>query len=230
MVKMKTLLVAALAAMGIFVGAGTASAVTMTATYEGTLTGSSYDGSGFFGKGAGSSLNGLSAVIEFTYNTNKGALTSGSNPKALYNWNSSGGANPFMVGKVVIGGITQRFDNAINSFVLLTKSKTADTFAFSLRNGYNYMSGLTRDPSVLFRFDRPFTVVGGLSNTAYFQFLIDGKPTFGTLSAGRLTVTSDGTSPIPIPAALPLLASGLVGIGIIARRNRRQRTGDAASA
>jgi hypothetical protein len=39
----------------------------------------------------------------------------------------------------------------------------------------------------------------------------------------RVTFTVPGVTPVPVPAALPLLASGLAAIGLVARKRRRSR-------
>ncbi len=67
--------------------------------------------------------------------------------------------------------------------------------------------------------------VGGLAgpfNISYSAVTTSGSGSVGA-ATGSATVTYNYNSPIPEPASLALMGSGLLGIGLIARRRRAKR-------
>ena len=71
-----------------------------------------------------------------------------------------------------------------------------------------------------------FTFAWGLLDSSYAYQLTVGRSLTGTRAAWAGTI---GVTAVPLPAALPLFASGLVGLGFLGRR-RMQRDGAKAKA
>lgn len=67
-----------------------------------------------------------------------------------------------------------------------------------------------------------FAILPFLNSPQGIQFFSKENQDGGLFPTLQLTV--EGVSPVPIPAALPLFLSGLLGLGVMARRRRKQTT------
>lgn len=110
-----------------------------------------------------------------------------------------------------VEGFDSTFDRATN------KDRTGKTATFSL----------TGQSDVAFASDAPNTAPGsfifGSLTGGDFIFTIDGTDSFGSaydIILRTLPASGPGTSPVPVPAALPLLAGGVAALTLMRRRKR----------
>ncbi len=215
--------------------AGTASAVTMSAEYTGTVV-SSYDQTDTFGAGIGSSLDGMAYSLVFLYDTPAGYLNSGPNFVQQLGSEMLGFENPMISATITINGVSlsvsptdssnYRYDDGytayaqdnagyyFNDMVTIVSQYVSDIF-------YSVTGFIPPD------FSLPFAVAGGLGNGGIFSFQEFDNNTgvfftnvSGSLIVETLTVTrvGDVLPPVPLPASLPLLLVALGGIAALRRR------------
>lgn len=175
-----------------------AQAATVTFTNAGTFGGN--DCSGNFGQGfANCAYNGSPIIAKFNYNENgtpgQVELNTAVFPGLQASWFTINAANRTWVYNPTPAGpgITAFVAKASNEYILYTV------------NGGPYFGG-----TQVFSFNTPLNNQGhprGLSHISFYD------------TRGSIGPTPDATV-IPVPAALPLMLSGLVGFGLLARRRR----------
>jgi hypothetical protein len=213
-----------------------AKAAIFDVTYSGTVSGAYYwDWDGLFGA-PNTSLDGKSANLTFRFDTTLGSGVIGTSPQELYGGNAWSTTSPLLSISATVGGsgpVTRTVDNygyqsghfaslpgtPLNQYhsngqqiepggiyAYGTVSSSGDTFG-----GPELFSVFVFqvDPSdYSFGYGGFYNANGGLA--AYFGFTVD-------------TVTVSQVGEAPIPAALPLFASVLLGGGALAWRRRRGR-------
>jgi hypothetical protein len=226
--------------------AGMASAAVMQATYMGTVFDSS-DPTNLFGAGGGSSLDGLAFKAVFIYDpaTPGASRKTTSTSDYVLGGTLLGVPSPMRSARLTINEHTASVDagyfGAIGSassrdFSSVSHNSFNDVFTPSRGILSNVISAFAASDSPLFPLDLdssvPLTSLGSdPSGGGAFRIplLFPGCPgcVVESVTEGRLSPSSVQIAPIPIPAALPLLASGLAGLGFVAFR--RGRRGQAAA-
>jgi hypothetical protein len=225
------------------VSGGPAAAITMKATYTGTVFASSNDGALF----GGSTLNGATAIIEFVYDPSlPGALTTSTSTYDLVRGGSAFPAtNPILSSSIKINGSTEFLNGSYygqaqntqgsKSSLLYQNNTTAEyggVLSALLMFKSNYIPYSLEAPV-------PYTVLTGNADVLLALggfFLVEplcSGNTLGSckpLAAGSVLLTSFEivTMETPLPAALPLFGTVLAGGGLIAWRRKRKQLRAAA--
>jgi hypothetical protein len=249
MMKNSVKLLSAVAAFCMFAAFAPASAITMQAVYSGTVSSSNEtsvsNNIGMFNLGIGSDLlTNQAFTLTFTYDPSLFGVVKLSSATSN---TASGGAfdtpasrSPIYNAELVINGVTKKiFSNAFgfvgnrnatgdyNSAFHSTLSQYIDA-NFNVTE--NYLEGGIGDTGLMIPLglETPYHVVLdtllSLSN-GHFDFNVHddslsgfSERSFGTFSATELTVSA-----VPLPAALPLLAAGLIGLGAVSRKRAKRK-------
>jgi hypothetical protein len=218
---------------------GAASAVTMQAVYTGTVFAGS-DLTNVFG--AGSSLDGLSFRMTFAYDpeTPGASRTTDAVRDEVFGGPVSGFTSPMRSAKLTINKHTERFrtDSAgVTTYNIGTYSVISHGTFFEASDTkiskISQLDGFADSSSALFLADLDASVprtslslAGSPSGIGHFFI---GECAFNSAGGCDETVRTIGTlapsslaiAPIPLPAGLPLLASGLAVLGFAGLRQRR---------
>lgn len=224
--------------------AGTAHAITLTATYTGWIS-ESFDELGLLGT-AGSSLDGETFVLEFIYETQPGnfGYQSGAGYEAIYGGpGSHGGDSPVLSTAFTVNGNTMMlFGSDISDVTALndgTRGEIAHSTTDTLNNAMFSIfhqitaSAWSEATPGLFPAELdtiiPLTSMGtDPTGTGTFVFsmcqyvgnlcsstIINA---YGTLNFTSIEIAGDAVPAVPVPAALPLLLGGLGGLWLASRR------------
>jgi hypothetical protein len=131
--------------------------------------------------------------------------------------------NPFLVGpgveSISLFGFTVDFDASSLTIVL-----PSATSGFSTQ----YINAAFNGPVFSVALGNPFGSIVSVSGLDLARVLLQGGELYlnfqGITFANDhvITVTLDNVAAVPVPAALPLFATGLAGLGWLARRKKRQ--------
>jgi hypothetical protein len=201
--------------------ASTASAVTMQATYTGTVI-DGRDRTLLFGSGG--ILDGLSYIATFVYDTDIGRQSS---PQfnQVYGGAAFGNPSPMLSSDITIGGMTFSFGGA--HYGQATNSNDgAASYIYHAAQGasgtpFIYLYEYRDDLAIPLDITSAFAVVGeGLVAPGFaYQGFFDFGAGYGALSIDSVKVTQ--ISAVPLPASLPLVVSGLACLGLIRRRKAK---------
>jgi hypothetical protein len=237
--KMKAL--AVVATLAIVDATCPAAAVTLVGTASGTLSAGSSDVAGFFGP-ASTDLNGVSAQITFTFDTSSGLFdsvsASGITTDTIFG--PSGNAD------VKINSISHSISAISSSFYAVStiNDLSASFLNPSFNNGLDSAGGIVHrgDGLITLPIDTPPSgnlCAGALSCDFVFLFVhLDDESASVTDAIGFLnancfsfgTDCSSATAQTPLPAALPLFASGLGALGLLGWRRKRKNAAALAAA
>jgi hypothetical protein len=211
----------------LWVGTSAANAVTMKLDFIGKVSNSSnFDIYDTFGTGG--NLAGQSATISFLFNANPGdSYLTGNVPANVYSMSLTINGNTFTTQKGVNGvpdfgasGYALRNDiyNVLVGSGDVTYSTPQSTFnRTGLYGGPIYGTFFSPDLTT------PFNVTGlnCMACGSFVAYRVLGTGTDYFL--GNLDVSAARLSPVPLPAALPLMASALGALGLAARRRRKSK-------
>jgi hypothetical protein len=215
-----------------------ASAVTMQAVYKGTVS-SSYDETGLFGQGAGSGvLDGLAYTLTYIFDPDTvGAIrTSDSSLDEVVGGSVYSVPTPMLTATLTIGGHNEssagsfvgraeNYSDGAQAYTLhealdseIAGSKTTDSYMFNY--AFDGDIGVPLDLNSPFSITNATTIYGFFqfyqfdSGTGLYDFYVRGNSAASSVSVSRV-------SAVPVPAALPLLLSGLGGLIALSRRRKR---------
>jgi hypothetical protein len=220
-----------------------AAAVPMKSVWQGTLS-ESYDFTNTFGLGTGFNiLDGQSYVLTFLYDPDTlNALRVTTPTSDTAGSFSSANTNPIQSITLSLAGINIAFD--LDFFGLVLNSNDGATalvdhsFLTFFNDGVTYRNegifNQVHDLSLMMpiSLDTPFSVTSpglGAFNYFYYQTKEASSSSFANNVYGKLIPTSvsvSQVSAVPVPAALPLLVSGVCALGVMARRRKRRRNSD----
>ena len=216
----------AIASLVLF-GASNANAVTMKLTFNGTVS-SSGDFDIYNTFGTGGSLAGQSATMSFLYNANIGdSYLAGISPSPVYSMSLTINGNSFTtskgangVGDFGAGGSALRNDifNVLVAWGDVTYSNPSSVFN---RTGFyaGAIFGTFFSPDLTTSFSK-----SGLNCADCGSFIaFRGNPSGTDYFLGKLNIDSASLSVVPVPAALPLLATAIVGLGAVGARRRKRK-------
>jgi len=226
--------------------AGTASASVYLAEYTGTVIGG-YDGSGVFGA-PNTSLNGDAFVAIFTYDTAVGGRSTdpGVNDQVY------GGAVfslPSPVSATLeISGVTQSIAGYFSGVATAQPGLVFDAvedYPGNVTNGYvdNYLSTYAQAPSATASLDNTFPSesatnspgTGGFnfltfdSDTSTYSVYAYGGFATSTVQISAITPCAECSNVTPLPAALPLFATGIGLMGLLGWRKKRKAAAQVAA-
>jgi hypothetical protein len=247
----RALVVAVLCVVGAMAGVSKSEAATMSAVFRGTVISGS-DVTGTFGSPL-SDLTGEEFALTYIYDPDTpGAEFIDDLPgNAIGEWlrggEMSGFAPPVQSAILVIKGISHAILTTYHNLLLVTNSAPPDPAASSVlyntvdrvdspANGASFRDSQYSASVSLSNLDIPASLsvpyfVAGLVEEGQFRILecIAGRDDrCGTRVhqvSGRLNVASLEVTQIPVPAALPLLASCLGALGIFSWRRRSHPLG-----
>ena len=218
-----------------------AQAAVMQAAYTGTVT-SAYDETGVFGASDPSALDGLAYTLTYIYDTALGIRTTNANSDLVEGGSYNATISPMLSAILTINGSSVSFSSAYvgqahiysasyggtgTQHVAYLQGWSDSTISTWISDSvYVYGDWLDlRTPDL----DLPVTLGSTRNvNPGYFAVYHDDiysggleENAYGYLSVSSLKITSvSQPSPVPLPAALPLLAVALAGITGLRLRRR----------
>jgi hypothetical protein len=223
-------------------------AVTMRAVYTGKVF-NSYDGTNEFGRGTGSSLDGLSFILTYVYDPShpgsaryKDAAQDQSNGGNLFRYPS-----PILSASIKIADVTHIIEYNYQDYIANSTDgatySSAQHFVSHYESdntkfNYNRAYGMSKDHGLAIPIDLEANFAStGAAMSGYFEFYgydyVQSKflhNAYGSLAPDKLIVTrADKLSPVPLPPALPMLATALAGLGVATRRRKNQVMAGSAS-
>jgi hypothetical protein len=197
-------------------------AVTVNITYTGTVT-SGFDSSGLFGTPA--DLTGKAFEADYTFNTSLGFSRHDAIVNQIDGGIAAGGPTPNLSAALIIAGHTVNvggdwFANliaAVSGTHIVQAPQVSSSDGNSLNNQVSTVSG------VPFSIESNFshTLDADAGETGYGQARLAGA----FIELNTLTVAEVVT---PLPAALPLFATGLGALGLLGWRRKRKAAALAA--
>jgi hypothetical protein len=234
--QFKSVVLCGVACAGLFALSATSFAVPMKAVYTGTV-GTSYDQTNLFGQGTGSNvLNGQAFTLTYLYDPDTvGAYQYGSPVESqVYGGTAYGVPSPMQSATLTISGLSQTMGG--NYFGRVDQGNAGSAYSYhyavdfsdnGVLQNYDFVQTYAYGPAAAIPVDlnAPYFLATLFTQYGYFYFTnydyalgAYTTNTQGTLNFATLTVSP--VSAVPLPAALPLFAAGLGGLGIIARRRK----------
>lgn len=209
-----------------------AAAATMRAVYTGTIA-DGIDETGVFGA-AGTDLTGLSFTATFVYDTARGARASGPTFDTVRGGTLLGGDSPVLSALLIIGTGRYRFVPDVQGVATiatdgstLTRTehrgeRSADTGAISVFD--ELLTGVRAPGVIVPDLDARLSLT---DDDFFFQggFLVSRRDRltgdFLTYAGGRFFTDAVTIAPVPLPAPVALLGSGLALLAVAGRRRRK---------
>jgi hypothetical protein len=236
---LRTCVLSAVAIVGSMSISDSAFALTMKAVYEGTVSGS-YDETDLFGKGSGSNvLDGQTFSLTYVFDPDLPGVVNASSfaSSSVYGGTFYRATNPTLSALLNIGGTT--FSMRADWFGFTANSNDGPTSFSYVNLGDNSVTGTSYETYRIYAYafdatkvvpldmTTPFSIdpvsgfAGAFSFTQY-NFSTNGYSlnTYGNLDVKSLNVSR--VSAVPVPAALPLLVTGLAMAGAISRRKKKK--------
>lgn len=228
----------AAAALAAGVVAAPAEAAVMQAVFTGIVSSGS-DPSGLFGVGA--TLDGEDFTLTYVYDTSLGGRITLPESDYVFGGDGHALATPTISANLRIGSGSQNVDGTRESSFFVCQAVACSVPMYDTRavdymeqpDGsyvFNYVQAAVDDISLSVpdNLDTPFSVsIAALQQFGAFQFLsvdaVTGNVpiyTVGLLTFDRVAVTEVGATPVPLPAAFPLLAGALGLLALLFRRRR----------
>jgi hypothetical protein len=231
-------LAATSAALALCLGASAASATIVTATYTGSITGTTpqgdpgaaFDKTGVFGSLMNLDTQDFTAT--FVFDTNLGQRATIAGQDQLVGGAIVGLASPFLSASLTIEGVTHAFQSDVLGFALVVTDGAHNATLHLVESGFDFLSAGLQNPALPLDLTVPFSgdySLGDPASPTVGEFLIsDGTNpvAHGYLDASHLTITA---SAAPEPAAWGLMLMGFGGLGAMARRARRGSPASATS-
>ena len=218
--------------------ASPAHATVVYVTYEGTVFGN--DPTGLFG---GGSINGQHFKSSYAFD-----VVFGLNNDDCENCPSGGGTTNYIFGgsgfstvspslgaTITIGNHTESVTGTFVGIISginqggtsgLTQQwhrASSAGNARTLQNGIDVYKGTTGLPAAILLNNYHYTVVAG--DIPFGNFCTNGNASCIYLGASSLDITTQAPgASVPVPAALPLFATGVGGLGIVVWRRKRKAT------
>jgi hypothetical protein len=232
------------AALALSVTAGTAHATVVYVTYEGVVSdvGGADQGDAIFALFGGGNLVGqhytASYVFDVVYGLNNSNCDDCASPPITQHSIEGGSINgptnvsPSLGASLTIGGHTETLGGAFFGYILGYNDSSPggttqqvhdardDSSSRVLVNHIINNNGINGLPGeiVLSVFD--YIVDPG--DSANGSFCIDNGESCIFFTPTSLHITTQAPGTVPLPGALPLFVSGLAGLGLLARRKKRQ--------
>ena len=190
----------------------------MQAIYRGTVS-SGVDGAGLFG--AGQDLTGLGFRAVFVYDPDTPGATRETTPDldVIFGGTGPGGTSPMRSASLTINEHTQFVDPQFLGNILTERSQISHNGVFLSPEEGRQVAAFADSSAFLFptSLDTPvsfraLTAIGG----GFFFF---NSSEFPAQTDGSLAPKSLNIAPIPLPATVSLLASGLAAFGLFAFRH-----------
>jgi len=219
------------AALALCMAAPAASAAIVTATYTGTVSGTSlfgdtggaFDSGGVFG--ALTDLEGVDFTAVFTFDTHLGQRFLLPFQDQLIGGALGGGVEtPYLSAILTIEDVDYAFQSDLLAFALVVTDFLDSSTFHQAASGFDFLIAGLQNPGLPLNLTGPFD--GGYfanspDNPVLGEFLVtDGNVALahGYLAADHLTITS---SSAPEPATWGLMLLGFFGLGAAVRRQRR---------
>jgi hypothetical protein len=205
---------------------GAASAVTMTATYKGTVS-SSWDQANLFGAGTDlGALNGLAFTARFVYDTATPGSIRETTPTSdtIYGGSDVGVSSPMRSSSLTINkhrAVVVDPSSLAGVFANGNLLQHNSVFVSEDKSGQIQASGQRFDSSIF-----PTNVESSFQLTSRKRFG-EGYFTFNEVGfegsvAGTLALHSVRIAPVTLPTTLPLLAGGIAILGFLGLKQRRE--------
>jgi len=218
------------AALALCMAAPAASAAIVTATYTGTVSGTSlfgdtggaFDSGGVFG--ALTDLEGVDFTAVFTFDTHLGQRVILPFQDQLIGGAFAGVETPYLSAILTIENVDYAFQSDLLGFALVVTDFLDSSTLHQVASGFDSLTVGLQNPGLPLNLTGPFD--GGYfannpGNPVLGEFLVtDGNVALahGYLAADHLTITS---SSAPEPATWGLMLLGFFGLGAAVRRQRR---------
>lgn len=218
-------------------GAAPCSALTVYVTYGGTVSAGFYDNLGLFGTPS-ANLAGQPYTATFVFDVSPNSNTyqvhsstvnyiyGGSNYAPLYT------SSPLLGATVTIGGVSVAMPGEAKGEISGEKNGGSSGFSKVIHIAQGFPGGVSH---YLTQYIQNFAgAASGLRaeiDVAYAYFAQQGDTAFGDFSVCKTTCTAGTlipssfsvslTSPVPLPATLPLLLAGIGAMGVLGLRRKR---------
>ena len=199
--------------------AGMVSAATMQAIYRGTVS-SGVDGAGLLG--AGQDLTGLGFKAVFIYDTDTPGATRETTPNsdAIFGGTGPGGTSPMRSASLTINKHAQFVHPQFLGDILTERSAISHNGVFLSPDEADQVAAFADSSAFLFPTSLGTPVSAAALTPIGGGIFFFNSSEFPAQTDGSLATKSLHIAPIPLPATVPLLASGLAAFGFFAFRCR----------